>query len=92
MCSISQTLAESLSYLHSPRPFKNPNYTKNVNRRTKNLKTVLTNERERERAERERKRAEKEEAMDVDGATGDGDSSKPVDDEEEVPTCTFDRF
>lgn len=67
------TLAEQLSFLHYPRPFKNPNYTKNLNRRTKNLKTVLTQERERERAERERRRQEKEEqeriaddAMDVD--------------------------
>ncbi|KAH7925468.1 hypothetical protein BV22DRAFT_1112263 [Leucogyrophana mollusca] len=64
------TLAEQLSFLHSPRPFKNPDYTKNVNRRTKNLKTVLSQERERERLERERKRQEKEEleqTMDVDG-------------------------
>ncbi|KAK7689430.1 hypothetical protein QCA50_007222 [Cerrena zonata] len=61
------TLAEQFSYLHQPRPFKNPHYTKNVNRRTKNLKTVLTQERERERAERERIRQEREENMDVDG-------------------------
>ncbi|KAI9068879.1 hypothetical protein FKP32DRAFT_109037 [Trametes sanguinea] len=61
------TLAEQLSYLHNPRPFKNPNYTKNVNRRTKNLKAVLTQERERERTERERRRQEREENMDVDG-------------------------
>ncbi|KAF4610116.1 hypothetical protein D9613_010397 [Agrocybe pediades] len=51
-----------LSYLHHPRPFKNPNYTKNVNRRAKNLKNVLTAERERERAEREARRLEREEA------------------------------
>ncbi|CAL1710762.1 unnamed protein product [Somion occarium] len=61
------TLAEQFSYLHQPRPFKNPHYTKNVNRRTKNLKTVLTQERERERAERERIRLEKEGNMDTDG-------------------------
>jgi len=74
---IPQSLAEQFSYLHSPRPFKNPNYTKNVNRRAKNLKAVLAQERERERAERERRRSEKMEgnAMDVDG------------EEEEVPTC-----
>ena len=72
-----QSLAEQFSYLHIPRPFKNPNYTKNVNRRAKNLKAVLAQERERERAERERRRLEKMEgnAMDVDG------------EEEEVPTC-----
>ncbi|RDB29987.1 Chromatin-remodeling complex subunit ies6 [Hypsizygus marmoreus] len=72
------TLAEQLSYLHSPRPFKNPNYTKNVNRRAKNLKTVLAQERERERAERERKRLERLEgtSMDIDG------------EEEEMPTYT----
>jgi len=61
------SLAEQFSYNHLPRPFKNPGYTKNVNRRTKNLKAVLTQERERERLERERRRQEKEENMDVDG-------------------------
>ncbi|KAF7800152.1 hypothetical protein EIP86_011398 [Pleurotus ostreatoroseus] len=61
------TLAEQLSYVHYARPFKNPHYTKNANRRTKNLKTVLTQERERERVERERRRQEREERMDVDG-------------------------
>jgi len=60
------TLAEQLSYLQSPRPFKNPNYAKNVNRRTKNLKTILGQERERERVERERRRQERDQAMDVD--------------------------
>ncbi|KAI0079153.1 hypothetical protein K474DRAFT_1659448 [Panus rudis PR-1116 ss-1] len=74
------TLAEQLSYLHSPRPFKNPKYTKNANRRTKNLKTVLTQEREKERAERERRRQEREERMDVDGQ---GIDNTP---EEEIPT------
>ncbi|RPD65178.1 hypothetical protein L226DRAFT_249506 [Lentinus tigrinus ALCF2SS1-7] len=61
------SLAEQLSYLHNPRPFKNPNYTKNSNRRTKNLKAVLTQEREREKNEREKKRQEKDASMDVDG-------------------------
>ncbi|KAI0068516.1 hypothetical protein BV25DRAFT_1817359 [Artomyces pyxidatus] len=61
------SLAEQLSYLHLARPFKNPNYTKNTNRRTKNLKTVLGQERERERQERERRRGEKEQEMEVDG-------------------------
>ncbi|KIP05891.1 hypothetical protein PHLGIDRAFT_128609 [Phlebiopsis gigantea 11061_1 CR5-6] len=65
------TLAEQLSYLHYARPFKNPYYTKNVNRRAKNLKAVLTQERERERVERERRRQEREERMEVDGATED---------------------
>ncbi|KIK34339.1 hypothetical protein CY34DRAFT_647033 [Suillus luteus UH-Slu-Lm8-n1] len=60
------TLAEQLSYLHNPRPFKNPNYIKNANRRTKNLKTVLGQERERERVERERRRQERDShAMDI---------------------------
>ncbi|KAJ3811559.1 YL1 nuclear protein C-terminal domain-containing protein [Lentinula lateritia] len=63
------TLAEQLSYLHLPRPFKNPEYTKNLNRRAKNLKNVMGQERERERAEREKRRLEKAEkdAMEVDG-------------------------
>lgn len=67
---------ETLSYLHYPRPFKNPYYTKNVNRRTKNLKAVLAAERERERQEREKKRQER---MQVDGV------ASP--EEEEMPTC-----
>ncbi|EMD36247.1 hypothetical protein CERSUDRAFT_137884 [Gelatoporia subvermispora B] len=74
------TLAEQFSYLHYPRPFKNPNYTKNVNRRTKNLKAVLTQERERERVERERRRQEKEDSMAVDGET------REVTPEEDLPT------
>jgi INO80 complex subunit C len=86
-CASGKTLSEQLSYLHSPRPFKNPNYTKNVNRRAKNLKAVLTQERERERVERERRRAEKEVTkMDVDG-DGDGSMKQDVDEEEEIPTC-----
>lgn len=80
--ALLKTLAEQLSYLHNPRPFKNPHYTKNVNRRTKNLKAVLTQEREREKNEREKRRQEREENMDVDG--------QPVEDttlEEDLPTC-----
>ncbi|KAF8557224.1 hypothetical protein OG21DRAFT_1596059 [Imleria badia] len=77
------TLAEQLSFLHLPRPFKNTAHAKNTNRRTKNLKNVLGQERERERAERERRRLTREEqAMDVDGA------STMVEEEEDVPTYT----
>ncbi|KAG9311210.1 hypothetical protein JVU11DRAFT_8285 [Chiua virens] len=76
------TLAKQLSLLHLPRPFKNPAFTKNTNRRTKNLKTVLGQERERERAERERRRAARDlvNAMDVDEEGGVG--------QEEIPTYT----
>ncbi|KAJ2921305.1 hypothetical protein H1R20_g15793, partial [Candolleomyces eurysporus] len=61
------------------RPFKNPYYNKNVNRRAKNLKTVLGQEREKDRLKREALRKSKAEKaamgmMDVDG-----------DDEEEEP-------
>jgi len=75
------TLGEQLSYLHAPRPFKNPNYTKNINRRAKNLKTVLSQEREREKAEREKKRLEKAERAEI-GADQD---AMAVDEEEEDP-------
>ena len=88
---IAQTLAETLSYLHEPRPFKDPSYVKNANRRTKNLKTVLTQERERERVEREKRRAEKEAQMDVDVEEDGVEKREPLrsspTDEEEVPTC-----
>ncbi|EIW75863.1 hypothetical protein CONPUDRAFT_169115 [Coniophora puteana RWD-64-598 SS2] len=94
------TLSEQLSYLQYARPFKNPNYTKGVGRRTKILKTVLGQERERERQERERKRLEREEkeagegeAMDVDVKREEGEKAKAkaatpgvVVVEEEVPT------
>ena len=74
-------MAEQLSYVNHARPFKNPHYTKNVNRRTKNLKAVLTQERERERLEREKRRQEREEKMEVDG------ESAEVPLEEDLPTC-----
>ncbi|KAJ6617538.1 hypothetical protein B0H10DRAFT_1305969 [Mycena sp. CBHHK59/15] len=74
------SLAEQLSYLENPRPFKNPNYVKKGYRRSKNLKAVLTQERERERVEREKRRLEKlENGMDVDGEPSI---------EEEIPTYT----
>ncbi|KAF8154854.1 hypothetical protein B0H34DRAFT_718244 [Crassisporium funariophilum] len=57
---LTPSLAVELSYLHLPRPFKSPTYAKNVSRRTKNLKTVLAQERERERAERESRRLSRE--------------------------------
>ena len=79
-------LTEQLSLLHLPRPFKNAAYAKNTNRRTKNLKIVLGQERERERTERECRRLAREErerdmAMDVDGV------STTIEEEEDVPTC-----
>ncbi|KAF9488793.1 hypothetical protein BDN71DRAFT_407257 [Pleurotus eryngii] len=77
------SLSEQLSYLHNPRPFKNPNYTKNTNRRTKNLKAVLGQEKERERAERERRRQQKLNSMEVDEGAEHKDSSV---EEEDLPT------
>ncbi|KAF8996017.1 hypothetical protein BDQ17DRAFT_1364945 [Cyathus striatus] len=77
------SLAEQMSYLQDPRPFKNPNYTKNINRRTKNLKTVLSQERERERSERERRRLEKLEGATNSDSTSNKDEME-VDGEEKV--------
>ncbi|KAH9475809.1 Chromatin-remodeling complex subunit ies6 [Psilocybe cubensis] len=65
----------------NPRPFKNPNYTKNVNRRAKNLKAVLGQERERERAEREARRIKREEALKT-------NPSAAADIPEDAPTYT----
>src|ERR1700761_540452 len=53
---LAPSLAEQFNFLHEPKPFKNPYYTKNINRRAKTLKSVLNAERERERLEREKKR------------------------------------
>ncbi|KAG9092064.1 chromatin-remodeling complex subunit ies6 [Ceratobasidium sp. 370] len=60
-----KSLVESLSYAHYPRPFKNPAYTKNTNRRAKSAKQVLGAEREREKLGREKA---KPQGMDVDWA------------------------
>ncbi|KAI0313043.1 hypothetical protein OF83DRAFT_1143143 [Amylostereum chailletii] len=74
--------------MQSPRPFKNLNYTKNLNRRAKNLKAMLGQERERERVERERRRAEREQAMDVDGEgdAGSKSESRGGSGDEDLPT------
>ncbi|GJJ12984.1 hypothetical protein Clacol_007231 [Clathrus columnatus] len=73
------TLGESLSYLHSPRPFKNPYYTKNASRRTKGLKYVLAAEREKTKQEREKQKETDIDAdMEVDNQYG----------HEEMPTYT----
>lgn len=77
---ITPSLAAQLSYLHQPRPFKNLAYTKNVNRRAKNLKTVLGQERDREKAQREVRRLNKEESM-----KNDPQACLAV--MEEVPSC-----
>ena len=78
---ITPSLAVQLSYLHHPRPFKNPAYTKNLNRRAKNSKTVLGQERDREKTEREMRRLRKEESM-----KDDPQASAVI---EEVPTCEW---
>ena len=84
----TQTLSAQLSYLSSPRPFKNPGYAKNVNRRAKNVKTMLGQERERERQERERRRLQREQAMDVDGEGGAGPPDPDALADEDLPSCT----
>lgn len=92
------SLAEQLSYMHLPRPFKNPGYNKNVNRRAKNMKAIISQERERERAERERRRV-----LGKSGGGGEGGDAEAMDVEptdgvsldalaEEVPTCNVDPF
>ncbi|KAI0030445.1 hypothetical protein K488DRAFT_54226, partial [Vararia minispora EC-137] len=63
-----RSLSEQLSYLHAPRPFKNPAYTKNAGRRAKNVKAVLAQERERARAAAERMAVDGEE-QDMDPLT-----------------------
>lgn len=63
------------------RPFKNPWYTKNVNRRTKGLKFVLAAEREKTRLERERAK----EGMEIDGE----EKKQEGKEEDEMPTCMY---
>jgi hypothetical protein len=84
-----QSLSEQLSYLHLPRPFKNPAYARHVKRRAKNLKAVLSAERERERQERQDREKARWEKMDVDVAEAEGNGeSKANMEEEDLPTCT----
>jgi len=45
---IKEALIEAHTYMYVPRPFKNPNYTKNKGRRMRNYKAVLLAERERD--------------------------------------------
>nr|GAT52008.1 predicted protein [Mycena chlorophos] len=79
------SLAEQLSYLDYPRPFKNPDYLKKGSKRSKHIKAVLTQERERERVERERRQQERiESGMEVDGET----TPAVGEDEEDFPTYT----
>lgn len=56
-----------------------------MNRRAKNLKTVLSQERERERLERERKRLEREQRAE------NGEDAMDVDEEDEdaLTSCAF---
>ncbi|KAF7303693.1 YL1-C domain-containing protein [Mycena indigotica] len=79
------SLAEQLSFLDFPRPFKNPDYIRKGSKRAKHVKAVLTQEREREKAERERRRLEREQA-DGEGMEIDGEDNK--EEEEEFPTYT----
>jgi len=89
-----KSLAEQYSYLHTHKPFKNPHYTKNTQRRVKNLKTILGQEREYEKTDRERCHQARVEAeaqerfrMDVDG---EGVRSQTREDDEETATCVYD--
>lgn len=88
-----KSLAEQYSYLHIPKRFKNPHYTKNTQRRVKNLKTILGQEREYEKADRERCHQARAEAeaqgqfrMHVDR---EGARSRTREDEEETATCVW---
>ena len=103
-----QTLsfAESQSYVNESRSFKHASYTRTTGRqRTRNLKAVLTQERERDRADAARRRAARQEAeaaaaaaaeskgnedaMQVDGESAPAAAQITTTEEEELPTCKF---
>ncbi|KZO99515.1 hypothetical protein CALVIDRAFT_534507 [Calocera viscosa TUFC12733] len=48
-----QTEAERLSFLNTPRPFKNPRYVRPQSKKLRSTKQILAAERERERVKRE---------------------------------------
>ncbi|EJT98521.1 hypothetical protein DACRYDRAFT_24543 [Dacryopinax primogenitus] len=58
--NVEQTEAERLSFLHLPRPFKNPRYTRPQSKKLRSTKQILAAERERERLRRETGTANKE--------------------------------
>jgi len=67
-------LPEQLSFMHIPKPFKNPYYTKNQTRRTQTLKTLLAREKERDKAIRaERKEQKLQPLAEKQTKDGDGD-------------------
>jgi len=55
-----QTEAEKLSFLNTPRLFKNPNYVRPQSKKLRSTKQILAAERERERLKREAGNANKE--------------------------------
>ena len=59
----SQSLPEQLSFMHIPKPFKNPYYIKNQTRRTQTLKTLLAREKERDKAVRTERKEQKLQAL-----------------------------
>jgi INO80 complex subunit C len=59
----SKSLPEQLSFMHIPKPFKNPYYTKNQTRRTQTLKTLLAREKERDKAVRVERKEQKLQAL-----------------------------
>ena len=69
----------AILYRICPVAVQKPCLYKNASRRTKNLKAVLGQERERERLERRKRRAQREEVMEVDGtAVTEDDTSSCV--------------
>ena len=52
-CPRPKSLADTLSYLHIPKPFKNSKYIRQGNKRNRTVKQLLAGDREREKAHHE---------------------------------------
>lgn len=52
-CPRPKSLADTLSYLHIPKPFKNSKYIRQGNKRNRSVKQLLAGDREREKAHHE---------------------------------------
>jgi len=60
------SLADTLSYLHVPKPFKNSNYIRQGSKRNRTVKQLLSVDREREKAYHEQASVNATQAMQLD--------------------------
>jgi INO80 complex subunit C len=63
---LPKSLADTLSYLHVPKRFKNSNYIRQGSKRNRTVKQLLSGDREREKAYHEQTRVNATQVMQLD--------------------------